>query len=121
MTPPAVGSRKVFTYARTGGVWTWEVVAVDGCVLTVRSDAGNGTTYKISTDQWYVDSVTPGVVTALHAAYNGDVLGPAAPPPPAPLASLDDDALEALAVSPEAPAGRRMAARKILDARQRAR
>lgn len=119
MTPPPVGSRKVFTYARTGGVWTWEVVAVDGCVLTVRSDAGNGTTYKISTDQWYVDSVTPGVVTALHAAYNGDVLGPAAPP--APLSEWADDALAALAVDMAVPAGRRMAARKILDARQRAR
>jgi hypothetical protein len=128
VTAPRVGDRKVFTYARTGGVWTWEVMAVDGCVLTVRSDAGNGATYKISTDQWHVDSVTPGVVAALNAAYNGDVVGPAVPPAPAmpppgprPLSELSDGDLDALAVDPAAPAGRRMAARKILDARLRAR
>lgn len=125
--PPEVGDRKVFTHTKTGGTWTWTIVAVNGCVLTVRSDAGPGTTWHIATDQWATGTVTPGLQVILSAMYDRDPLGPPAPAPPAPapgppaLPALSDDDLRAIISDEKETPRRRLAARKVLDSRGGAR
>lgn len=128
--PPAVGDRKVFTHVRTGGTWTWTIMAVTGCVLTVRSDAGPGTTWHVATDQWATGTVTPGLQVILSAMYDHDPLGPPAPAPPPPpppaapapaLPTLSDADLRAIIADEGETPRRRLAARKVLDSRGGAR